>query len=329
MRATLSTMKTSRIPSLIGVCSNDTARIAEAVNSAQERLILAGRDSGWWQGWVKVMFAITPTSRYITLPREFARIINMAVGSRPVYIRNEFYEVLPGGPGPVNANCADWCGTVEGYERGVFPTTIDLTTTNQILRLYVTDQLDLGTKILFEALDQNGNRVYSMEGINSVNGFYMTLNTPFADSTFQVSKILSVVKPITYGDILLYQVDETTGEEVLLSRYLASETNPAYRRYYITGANCTCGSITALAKQEFIPALRDTDPLIIANRPALEEMVQALRYYSQDVQTAQEMGEKHEKRAIRLMRQELDHHMGIEQPAVTIDSGMSTVTSFR
>ena len=66
--------------------------------------------------------------------------------------------------------------------------------------------------------------------------------------------------------------------------------------------------------------MRDTDPLIIGNIPALTEMVQALRYYSQDVATSHQIGAVHEKRALRLMRQELDHYLGTENPAVTVDS---------
>ena len=329
MIATLKTAKESTIPEKIGVCSNDTARIAAAVNDAQQRLIFAGKETGWWQGWVKVRFSVTPTYPYITLPREFARIINMDVCGIPVYIHNEFYEVLPGGIGPVpNPNCCDWCGTVAGYERGIWPTFIDLATTNQALRAYTTDARDIGSRMLIVGLDQNGNQIYSQDGLQTVNGTYMVFNTPFVDSGFIVTKIQGIVKPVTFGDIELYQVDQTTGVEVLLSRFKASETNPAYRRYYIHPLTACCANsssftVTAIAKLEYIPAIRDTDMLIIGNIPALTEMIQALRYFSQDVMAAHQMGVVHEKRALRLMRQELEHYMGIEHPAVTVNTGFA------
>jgi hypothetical protein len=325
MRATLKTAKDSTIPEKLGVCANDTARIAAAVNDAQQRLIFAGREAGWWQGWVKVRFSVTPTAPYITLSQEFARIINMAVGEYPIYIHNEFYEVLPGGVGPMpSSNCSDWCGTVAGYERGIWTTSVDLTATNNGLRVYITDVRDVGSRILVIGLDQNGNEIYSQDGLHTVTGAYITFASPFADLGFIVSKIKAIVKPVTFGDILLYQVDQTTGVEVLLSRYKASETQPAYRRYYISPlpACCTSGSsftVTAIAKVEYIPAIRDTDPLIIGNIPALTEMVQALRYYSQDVIASHQLGAAHEKRAIKLMRQELEHYMGLENPAVAVD----------
>lgn len=326
MRATLKTVKESRIPELIGVCSTDTARIASYVNDAQQRLIFAGRDAGWWQGWVKVVFSVTSTDPYITLPREFARIINMAIEQQPIYIHNEFYEVLPGSPGPAPTDTqSDWCGTVAGYERGIWPTSVDLTATNQELRCYVTDSRDIGSRIQIVGLDQNGNTIYSQDGLNTLTGFYMTFDTPFVDSGFIVTKISSVVKPVTFGDVLLYQVDSTTGAEVLLSRYKASETIPAYRRYFISPIPQCCPAtqsftVTALAKQEYIPAIRDTDALIIGNIPALTEMVQALRYYSQDVSASHQMGAYHEKMALKLLRQEMDHYLGTENPAVAVDS---------
>jgi hypothetical protein len=323
MRRTLKDVKRSRIPQLLGICADDTWRLAAEVNDAQERLVYMGREAGWWNGWEKVRFSVTSAAPYITLPREYARIINMSICETPIYIHNEFYEVLPGGPGPMpdESCCSDWCGSVAGYERGTWPTKVDLTSTNQRLRVYVTDERDYGNKILIVGEDQNGNTIYDMDGLRQVNGFYMTFITPFTTSNFDVSKITGVVKTQTYGDILLYQVDQTTGTEVLLSRYLASETNPAYRRYYITPICTTCGSYTvnALAKKEFIPVSRDTDPLIISNIPALEEMVQALRGYSQDVTAAQEMAVEHEKRAIKLLKREMDHYMGNQQPAVTVD----------
>ena len=323
MRATLKDVKRSRIPELLGICADDTYRLAAMVNDAQQRLMYEGKEAGWWNGWVKTRFSVTSAAPYITLPREFARVINMSVCETPIYIHNEFYEVLVGGPGPMpdEACCKDWCGSVAGYERGTHATQRDIDSTNQRVRVYATDQRDYGNKMLFVAKDQNGNVIYDMDGLHQAQGFYLTFLNSFTDSDFDVSEISAVVKPQTYGDILVYQVDQTTGEQVLLSRYLASETNPAYRRYYISPICTTCGSYTvnAVAKMEFIPVSRDTDPLIISNIPALAEMCQALRGWSQEVTAGQEMADNHEKRAIKLLKREMDHYLGNQNPAVTVD----------
>jgi len=325
MRATLANIKTSRIPEIIGVCVDDTARLAAYVNDAQERMIYAGGEAGWWSGWVRVLWAVTPAAPYITLPREFARIINLAVNQQPIYTRNEFYEVLPGGIGPIpSPNLKDWCGNVQGYERGVFPSSVDIATTNQKVRLYYTDVRDIGVRVLIDGLDQNSHAIYSNDGTHDLNGFYLTLAAPFVTSADIESVITRVVKPVTYGDVLLMQVDATTGVEVLLSRYKASETNPAYRRYYLSPLPSCCYNnlfnITSVCKIEYIPALRDSDQLIIGNIPALTEMIQSLRYRAQDTVASHAMAESHEKKALRLLRQELDHYTGLETPAVTVDS---------
>lgn len=331
MRLTLSSIKESRIPELLGVCNDDTARLAAYINDAQQRLIFAGSEAGWWQGWVKVRFTVQRSSPYLTLPREFARIINMAVDSMPVRIQNEFFEILPGGTGPLDETaCQDWCGTVAGYERGVSPTTVDVTATNQKLRAYTTDSRDVGSNLIVTGLDQNGEAIYTTYGQKEINGFYMILNTPFVDTAFEVSAIKTVQKPITYGDVILVQVDQTTMAEVVLARYKASETNPVYRRYFIhptpEGCCTTTGTftVTALAKQEYIPAFRDSDSLIIGNLPALTEMVQALRYYAMDAVSAHALAEKHEKRALTLLRRELDHYMGNQHVAITVNDGAHT-----
>ena len=78
-------------------------------------------------------------------------------------------------------------------------------------------------------------------------------------------------------------------------------------------------SVTAVGKLEFIPVVRDTDPLIIGNIPALTEMCQALRGYSQETVVAHTLAERHERRAKKTLKDEMDHYLGVEQPAVAVD----------
>jgi len=47
MRKTLHDIKTSRIPELLGICADDTYRLASIVNDAQQRLVYAGKEAGW------------------------------------------------------------------------------------------------------------------------------------------------------------------------------------------------------------------------------------------------------------------------------------------
>lgn len=321
MKATLADVRRSRFPTVIGKCKDDPA-VAEVCNECIQRLINAGGETGFWGSWVRVAFTISRANPYITLPRTLARIINLDVCRTPINLHNEFYEFLPGAVGLQGVStCADWCGTVEGFERGTYPTMVDLTSTNNRLRAYLSDLRDVGRRVLVQGLDQNGLQIYSNDGLNTVDGFYMTLASPMVDSGFIVTQIQSIQKDITYGDVVLKQVDATTGAEVTLARYAPDETNPSYRRYYVSNVPLpgTSVTVTAMAKREFIPVFRETDQLLIGNIPALIEEAQSLRYSEMDVPNAAAMDARHHAKAIKLLQNELRHEMGEQRIAVAVD----------
>lgn len=344
MRLTLGQFRQGMGPQAIGVCQGDVPTIAAYVNRAQQILINAGGESGFWGGWQKVAFQVSRCNPYITLPRQFARAINMDVCRFPIRIQNEFYEFLEAGiglQGPTRndweglGRSRDWCGALEGYERGTWPTMVHLWDKNQTLRVYITDARDVNSRILIgPAKDQNGNYIYTQDGNNPVQGFYMNFTQPFTDNGFIVTDIGGIQKDATYGDVLLYQVDATTGQQVLLSRYAPNETTPGYRRYYINRLPCACPPcipvnpcltplpaehyvpVTAMVKLEFIPANLDTDFLIIGNEPALIEEIKAIRYADQDAPNSPALQAKSHSAAIRLLNQELTHYLGELRPAI-------------
>lgn len=335
MRTTLAQVQQSRLPAAIGKCAADLPAIAAYVNQAQQQLINAGGETGWWGGWMKVAFQVSRANPYLTLPRAFARLINLDVCRVPIRIQNEFYEMLEAGIGLQDFNrCQNWCGTLEGYERGVFPSLVDLPATNQFLRVYPTDARDIGLRVLVgPAQDQNAHFIYSQDGNNPVNGFYLPLEQPFSTTNFIVSAFGGIQKDATFGDVLLTAVDATTGVEVPLSRYAPDEINPAYRRYYINKLPCGCSppsvpsvpsvplapstvTLTAIGKLEFIPANRPTDFLIIGNIPALIEECKAIRYADMDTPEAAVLELKSHRKAIKYLNDELRHYLGELQPAV-------------
>lgn len=337
MRTTLGQVALSRLPQAIGKCASDIPGIAAYVNQAQQQLINAGGETGFWGGWQKTAFHISHCHPYLTLPAQFARIINMDVCRFPIRIQNEFYEMLEAGIGLQDFHkCRDWCGALEGYERGVWPSYRDLDPVNQLLRVYLTDERDIGLRVLVgPAKDANGNPIYSQDGNNSVDGFYLALQQPFTTSEFSVSEFSGIQKDATFGDVLLYQVDATSGAEVLLSRYAAAEITPSYRRYYLNRLPCGCApcnkpvspclnpivhddkvTLTAMCKLEYLPANRATDYLIIGNIPALIEECKAIRYSDMDSPEAAALELKSHRKAIKYLNDEMRHYLGELQPAV-------------
>ena len=329
-------LRQSRFPEEIGKCATDAPAIFALANHAQQILINAGGETGWFGGWARVIFTVSRCNPFISLPRAFQRAIGLDVCRTPIRVQNEFYEFLEAGVGLKGlCNQPDWCGALEGYERGVFPTMTDVASSNQLLRVYITDPRDITKRILIgPSLDQNGNPIYTQDGNNPVNGFYLTFSQPFTTSSFIVTSIGGIQKDLTYGDVLLYQVDATTGTQVLLSRYAPDEITPAYRRYYINRLPCSCGSVvsqspciapasvpsmvpvTAMAKLEFIPVMKDTDFLIIGNIPALIEEAKSIRFANMDNSDALKQSAFHHAKAIKLLNQELSSYLGREQPAI-------------
>lgn len=350
MRITGNTLQLGDFPAAIGACANDFRTIAKFANRSQRNLIDCGGDSGWWNGWQRIAFPLSPLFPYFTLPREFSRAIGLDVCGFPLQIQNEFWEFLPQGLGIQNRreweqlnNTPDWwCrnGALQGFERGgAWPSHRDLFPVNQYIKAYITNPLDAGKRILIgPAWDENGNEIYTLDGNNQVNGFYMTLGSPSVTSQMIVSRFTGLQKDSTYGAVVLKQLDANTGTEITLSRYAPDETIPAYRRYYINSLPRiqTCPqspcvipdppaggpvpeprrvTVTALVKLSYIPMLLPTDFLIISCENALIEEAKRCRYMDMDAPTAPQMAAVSHANAIKMLQNELRTYLGEYNPA--------------
>ena len=334
----------SRLPGALGKSATDFVGVSRSVNQAQEQLVKAGGETGWWGGWRKVVFNVCRANPYVTLPRAFARMVNVDVCRTPVAVQNEFYEMLPAGVGLQDFNqqqglgaCRDGCGPLAAYERGAFPTLADLCASNQLVGALLTDQRDIGRRVLIgPCQDQNGNWVYSTDAAAQVNGLYLTLDANIALTPFIITTIGGVQKDPTYGDVVLVSVDATTGAQVTLARYGPDEISPLYRRYYFNRLPHDCcepqtpvspcvstapsgpgyAQITAMCKLEPVPVARPTDFLVIQSLPALLEECKANRYADMDAQNGPALQVKSHKQAIKYLNDELRHYYGELQPAV-------------
>lgn len=327
MRSRLLDFLRSRAPESLGACQNDRPKLAGLINEAGRMLLEAGGEVGWWGTWGRFVFNINPEDPYLTLPRTLVRPINLAICKAPVRIQNGFYELLEYGIGPQPDACS--CQLREVYDRGTFPTMIDLDNKGnpQILRFYITDVRDVGKTILIQAIDKNGTTLRSLANGVDVLGVYVRLESPFVDTEFELggntlSKITGIQKDILVGDLRMYSVDCITGTQTLLSIFEPSETIPCYRRYFINGlpSHCCAGEthvqVTAMCKFAFIPVAIDEDWLPIGNIPALKRACESIRYSEMDNPTAQAMSASKWREAIKLLNAELDHHLGRQRPAI-------------
>lgn len=332
MRTNFAAVRRSRIPGAIGIDSADRPTLASYVNEAQWRLLQAAGEAGWWGTWARMAFTVSRDDPFITVPREVARLIDIDVCRIPVMIQNQFYEFLQFGVGEQkpdldcqNRNCNSTCG-VQAYDRGEFPTFKDITS-GSMVRVYMTNPADNTKRIFFSGTNSSGLPIYTIDGGNQVNGFFLNLDStqPFVEYMVPIGQLTAISKDITYGPVQVFDVNLTTGDQTLIAVLAPGETTASYRRYYLQGLPrrcCECDvatdevQVAALAKLDMIPVTVDTDYLLISNIPALKEECLSIRYGEMDTAEAFQAAEVKHKKAIRLLNQELIHYLGKQLPAI-------------
>lgn len=325
---------------VFGVCTQNAPSIANYCNRATQRLMHAPEQphTGWFGTVVPMVFNVQQSFPFVTTPRGIARIAFMDVCRRPVLVRNRFFEYLWAGAG-IRLNrdgCATgtrWLGNgcdSDSVDRGFHPLFTDLPAGPQYLRATPTDNRDKGKRLLIQTFDQNGLKFYSQDVDIQVEGFFLSLEFPFATSPFLVTgPVYGVQKDVTYGDVILAAVDPTTGIETQLARYEPGETRPEYRRYRVRDLPgwCRMGACSAptqliqvevLAKRDYYPVAVDTDWLLIGNIEALVLECQSIRHSGMDTPIAKQESELEHTEAVRLLRGELDHYEGKEDVAVNV-----------
>src|SRR5262245_26839370 len=100
-RLRLMDVRLSRAPASVGLCQSDLPNIAQYVDSAQRRLILAKEagEEGWHGTFAEMVFNVQQTDPYITAPRDVARFEVMQMCEKPIYVQNQFYEYMRFGNG--------------------------------------------------------------------------------------------------------------------------------------------------------------------------------------------------------------------------------------
>lgn len=325
LRTRLYDMRLSDLPQVSGLCSSDVSGVASVVNTVQRRLIYCKEagDEGWNGTWAEIAFNMSQATPYVTLPREIARLEKVTVCNRPVAIQNQFYEYLTFGNGRLPRLCGGTKGgCLDVFARNNTPTFVDLSNPPQLISIYPSGSDDNGKRVLIQGLDNNNNNITSADGTNQVQGQFITLQSPFVTFPFQMNRITGIQKDITVGSIQFFQVDPSTGAQVLLLTMEPGEQTAWYRRYYFNSLppNCCNGQttvqVTAMAKLDFIPVRVDTDYCLLQNPEAMIEEAQSVRYSRIDTAEAKQMAAEKHLQAVRLLNGELTHTQGLDDPAV-------------
>jgi len=318
--------RVSRLPSVIGVCIEDIMQIAQAVNTAQQRLLVCKEcgDEGWYGTWAEMEFTVDPANPYLTTPREVARIQSLTVCNDIVPVQNQFYQYLQFGNGTLPRTCReDGCRILQTYTKNNVPLFADPPAAPFMVRAQMTNGADLGKRVLISGLDSNSKPIFTQDGLNRVIGQFAALDSPFVTWPQQFNRIDSIQKDYTSGQVDIYSVDPTTGVETLILTMQPSEQVASYRRYYLNPLpqNCCNSSastvgIRAMVKLDLIPARGDTDFLLLTNLEAIIEECQSVRYSEIDSPSAKAMAAERHKQAVDFLNGELTHYTGTNNPAI-------------
>jgi hypothetical protein len=331
MRATLANAKNFSLMKSLGVatCSPEFVSL---VNDAQQRLADAGR---WWGLYERIRLCITDGC--ITWPQEVAAVEAFRTCNQAMPVRNMWWEFQETVPAPVINDAQYDNGPL--YGPWSKPMLLERTNTLQVcqsrdwsgalpIKIYPTVSSDAGQRVLLQGVDQNGIpiRTYDMANNVYVDGYYVTLATPFVQTPFPFlgPRLTGVQKPTLNGSLNVYVVNADLSE-TQIAVWQPNETNPSYRRSYIYKrpkscgssqntcgnngdgcdpalANCTGPVADAIIRREFLPVVGDADWLLIGN-------LQALYYGMKSVQYGEDSDEKREQfnwqKALEMLRNEL------------------------
>ena len=314
MRTTLANAKDSTLTNIaatINIAPNDP-RFVQRINEAQQRLVQSGEV--FYGLYQKMQFCVD--SGCIVLPRQVAAVESVALCDHPIPIHGRWFEFLETGNGiRGDGTCGTNCGGNSLLDRGETCTFADIIGSNKKIKVYTDLGESVSAVIILLGYDENGQWIRTMVGGSWMDGEQVSLSGGPHTSTKFFTSITGVQKPITNGPVRLYEYDTTLLTQRDIAVYEADETNPSYRKMFLSGlegsscSDCEDGTnqVTVMARLEFIPARNDSDFLLISNLPALKDEIQSILKYESNL--PQEGAFWHSK-AVAGLRAELRHYNG-------------------
>jgi hypothetical protein len=213
-------------------------------------------------------------------------------------------------------------------------TFYDLQPPGKGLRFYIANAADTGRRIFVSGVDGTGQKIETFDGLNQVKGVFTTLAYPWANMVLpltspmlEISQITGILKDVTLGPVYVYEVDIATGAQRLLLTMEASESNAVYPRYYFnrlpqgccpssSASDDSLVQLTAIVKLDLIPALVDTDPMLIQSKEAIIAECESVKLGNlEDAGAKQQAIERH-RLAISILQGQLTHYEGKRNLAV-------------
>jgi hypothetical protein len=255
------------------------------VNDATRQLIIRGN---WWATVQPMILTVAWSPHPVLIcPREVESIL--AVNERyHAEVKNFWYQFVPWNDefrhwfdDFIGGNSSNWRHHHKrvAYNIGTTPVTSQINPTKPMyVRATSNNVLDVGINVSFFGVDGSGNSAQATLVLNVPPGQTYPMASS-ATTSVQFGRIDRVVKDLSNGYITCQQ-DDNNGNLLPLSVYQPSEQTPEYTVMKLDGfghLHHPLPFISVVAKLAFIPALADTDNVLIENQDALRDMVLAIR----------------------------------------------------
>lgn len=290
--------------------------VKDRINEATRRLL----EKADWKSTQQAVTVQTFNNTF-TLPYQFESARLLTVDGTPRRIFNQGYSYMEGGPGK-NDHYSSGVGDLQDLGNG-FPTMFDLPKFDpDSPNCLIAAGTDVGSLTVWgrdsqmkEVINSSGISGYSLPISLWTDGVEGDLDLGFIDKDPVIFRSIDSIKlPENRKDhVTLFAYNPENHQMVFLAKYAPQETTPDYRRYKILGKRCedatgcaTC--VDVLAKVRYIPAVQDTDVLLIQHLDALKSMVIAIR--EENAGNVQESMMWEAKANALLDTQLLDQHRG-------------------
>lgn len=342
MRVTLANMRDPqwcRAAYLMNV-DPTSERYTSYVNAACRKIFFSGKNFfDLTQRFVMCVY-----NGCLTFPRQVAAIEAMWVCGQPVTLRNQWFEYLDSGPWlqtPEGRRCTEtngasinrfgqfWCNFGNGYDRGTACTFADIRGLNKKVRVDAAVAEADDARILLQGFDENSQWIRTEVDGEWIDGEYVDISTTPTNSTKFFSNLTAVIKPVTNGNVRLYEYNNDTTDQRAIAVYEPTEINPSYRRMLVPGLSsarccnqdcdddsddeCRRVQVTCIARLEYVPVAHDNDWVIPGNPDAVAEMMQSVR--EGEMHNPEQMM-FHEGKSLSMLSTQLRHYLGhsIVQP---------------
>jgi hypothetical protein len=295
MRLNVASIKNSRIPAALGLCTTDP-RLLQWLNEAQEMMLNQGR---WWGSIQRAQFCVEDGC--LVFPREVENIEKIAVNGQPISIVTNWYSftnTLATVQQCASGSCSTGCGT--GVVRPQYAcghmyaedhgSAVSFNTTkgvDKVLRFYPSNVADVGKKIIVQGYDSNNIWVRTVIAGSVQDGEEVTLSSPYVDTVTEwyPGSPTGIIKEATSYLVRMYSYDTSTTLEVALGVYEPDTTLPSYRKLFLPGlsnfegcgTDCSTRTVTALVKLAHVTLVNDNDWLLFENLNAYKAAMMAMK----------------------------------------------------